>query len=217
MAPVVAFLKAGITFFATAGAAGSAWAAATIVATAAFAASKLLKPKIGFGLNDTDRARQQTVRSTTEPQKLVYGETLVSGPLTYAQVSGDNNKYLHQVVVLAGHELTSIKEIHFDDKIIDLNGSNYNSSTKAVTGGFFGPKLNEDDVSETIVTIDTRIGAATQSAYAGLLADTKTSTEYLNTHRGDGIASVYTRWTLNEGSREAVSYTHLTLPTICSV
>ena len=204
MAPVVAFIKAGLTFIATAGASGSAMAALTIVTTTlSFAATRMIKNKLNFSVDDNDRSRQTTVRSTTEPRKMVYGETMVSGPLTYAQVSGANNKYLHQVVALAGHELTQISKIFLDDKSIDLtNGSIYNSTTKAVTSGFFGPKNDEGGNSETVVYIDTRLGTASQTAYAGLRSDSVTSQEYLSTHRGDNVASLYTRWTINEGSRE---------------
>jgi hypothetical protein len=203
MPPVIAFIAQGITFIATMGAAGSGIAALVVATTAVVAASRLLKPKINFSVDDNDRSRQTTVRSTTEPRKLVYGETLVSGPLTYAQVSGANNKYMHQVVALAGHELTAIKKVYFDDKIIDLTNSGvYNPTTKLVTSGFFGPKNNEAGTSETIVYIDTRLGATSQTVYAGLRADAKTATEYLATHLGNGVASLYTRWTINEGSRE---------------
>jgi len=203
MPPVIAFIASGITFIATMGAAGSGIAALVVATTAVVAASRLLKPKINFSVDDNDRSRQTTVRSTTEPRKLVYGETLVSGPLTYAQVSGANNKYMHQVVALAGHELTAIKKVYFDDKIIDLTNSGvYNPTTKLVTSGFFGPKNNEAGTSETIVYIDTRLGANSQTVYAGLRSDAKTATEYLATHLGNGVASLYTRWTINEGSRE---------------
>ncbi len=208
MPPVIAFIKAGITFIATAGAAGSAMAALTIVTTTlSFAATRMIKNKLNFSVDDNDRSRQTTVRSTTEPRKLVYGETMVSGPLTYAQVSGANNKYLHQVVALAGHELTQISKVFLDDKSIDLTNSAIYDPTQqsepfSVRSGFFGPKNNEAGSSETIVYIDTRIGTASQTAYAGLRSDLVTSQEYLSTHRGDNVASLYTRWTINEGSRE---------------
>jgi len=205
MPPVVAFLKAVGSFvtFATATGTTAAVIGAAAIVGGVFAASKLLKPKINFSVDDNDRSRQTTVRSTTEPRKLIYGETMVSGPLTYAQVSGANNKYLHQVVALAGHELTQISKVFLDDKSIDLtNASVYNSGSKSVISGFFGPKNNESGVSETVVYIDTRLGTSSQTAYSGLRADSTTSTEYLATHRGDNVASLYTRWTINEGSRE---------------
>ena len=209
MPPVVAFLTAVgsfATFGAVAGTAAAVVGAAAIVG-GVFAASKMLKPKINFSVDDNDRSRQTTVRSTTEPRKLVYGETMVSGPLTYAQVSGANNKYLHQVVALAGHELTQISKVFLDDKSIDLTNSAIYDPTQqsepfSVRSGFFGPKNNEAGSSETVVYIDTRLGTASQTAYAGLRSDSVTSQEYLSTHRGDNVASLYTRWTINEGSRE---------------
>ena len=175
--------------------------ALTVVGT--FSASRFLTPKINMNVNDNDRTRSATLRGTTEPQKRVYGETLVSGPITYAQVAGTDNRHLHQVIALAGHELTSIKKIFFDDQIIDLTDSNiYNATSKLVISGKFGPSNNENDQSENVVLIDTRLGAASQTPYATLRADTLTSQEYLATHTGNGIASVYVRLTIHEGSAE---------------
>jgi len=74
MPPVVAFIQSGFAFIFSAGATGSALAAVVVGTTAIAAASKLLKPKINFSVDDNDRSRQTTVRSTTEPRKLIYGE-----------------------------------------------------------------------------------------------------------------------------------------------
>jgi hypothetical protein len=205
MAQVIPFLK-GIGAFVTAGAATGTTAAvigATVVISATVAASRALKPKINFSVDDNDRTRQQTVRSTIEPRKLIYGETMVSGPLTYAKVTGSNNEDLHQVIALAGHELNAINTVFFDDKSIDLTQSlTYNSTSKEVISGFFGPRKNEDGTSQNIVYIDTRLGAASQTAFAALRSNSETSSEYLATHRGDNVASIYTRWRINEGSAE---------------
>ncbi len=205
MPQIVPFLKA-VGAFVTAGAAAGTTAAvigATVVISATVAASRALMPKINFNVDDNDRTRQQTVRSTIEPRKLVYGETMVSGPLTYAKVTGTNNEDLHQVVALAGHELTAIKTVFFDDKSIDLTQAlTYNSSTKEVISGFFGPKNDEDGNSENIVYIDTRLGTSSQTAFSALRSNSETSTEYLATHRGDNVAAIYTRWRINEGSAE---------------
>ena len=204
MPQVVPFLiKVGtlVTFGAATGTAAAVIGGIAVVGT--FAASRFLKPKLNMNIDDNAGTRSATVRSTTEAQKRVYGETLVSGPITYAQVSGTNNRYLHQVIALAGHELTAIDEIRFDEHILDLtNSSIYNPSTKQIISGKFGPKNNENDVSEAVVYIDTRLGAASQTAYSALRSDTLTSQEYLDTHRGDGIASVYVRMTTHEGAAE---------------
>ena len=204
MPQVVPFLiKVGtlVTFGAATGTAAAVIGGIAVVGV--FTASKFLKPKLNMNLDDNATTRSATVRGTTEAQKRVYGETLVSGPVTYAQVSGAQNRHLHQVIALAGHELTAINRVYLDDDYIDLTNSTiYNSSTKAVVSGKYGPKTNENDVSETVVFIDTRLGAASQTAYANLRSDSRTSSEYLATHKGNGIASMYVRLTVHEGSAE---------------
>ena len=207
MPPVVAFLTAVGTFV-TAGVALGATAAiiGTIaVVGASVLASKLLTPKVNMGVVDSDRARQTTVRSTIEPRKLVYGETMISGVVSFAQVDGANNKNLHQVIAIAGHKLTSIDKIYFDDYSIDLSSQVDGSGD--VTSGTFAKKTNEDGTLETMVHIETRVGSSTQTAYSGLVTafagtGAAAGTGYESTHRGDNVASIYTRWTIHEGSAE---------------
>lgn len=206
MPPVVNFLIA-VGSFITAGAAVGATAAVigtVVVASAVFAASRLMG-KIDMGVVDTDRARQTTVRSTIEPRKLVYGETMISGVVSFAQVDGANNKNLHQVIAIAGHKLTSIDKIFFDDYSIDL--STQVNGSGDVTSGKFAKKTNEDGTLETMVHIETRDGSTTQTAYSDLVTafagtGLNAGKGYETTHRGDGVASIYTRWTIHEGTRE---------------
>jgi hypothetical protein len=67
---------------------------------------------------DTDASRQRTVKSTVEPMKIIYGESLVSGALSFIGVAGEKNKDLYHSVVLAGHEVEAITDIHFDNEVI---------------------------------------------------------------------------------------------------
>lgn len=197
MAPVVAFIKAGFTFLATLGASGSALAAAAVVAgsvVVARAAMNLFEvemPKI-----DTDRSRQATVRSTTEPYKIIYGQTLVSGPVAFVGTAGDDNKDLYYAVALAGHEVNDITDMHFDDVVIpDAEIGGGSSSGGNVTGsGIFGPKN-----SKTIVKINKHLGTDTQAADSDLVA---AFTAWTSDHQGKGIAYVVTKWTLDEDSQE---------------
>lgn len=62
-----------------------------------------------------DFASPVTVISPISPVKVVYGESVVSGTLVYSNTSGDDNKYLHLVLVLAGHEVESVADIYIDD------------------------------------------------------------------------------------------------------
>mgnify|MGYP003640367680 CR=1 FL=1 len=204
MPPVVAFLTAAVTglFALTGAAAVVAWSAVIIGASLAV---KALIPKVNMGVVDGDRARQTTVRSTIEPRKLIYGETMVSGVVSFAQVDGANNKNLHQVIAIAGHKLTSIDKIYFDDYSINLSSQVDGSGD--VTSGTFAKKTNEDGTLETMVHIETRDGSSTQTAYSGLVTafagtGAAAGTGYESTHRGDNVASIYTRWTIHEGTTE---------------
>lgn len=206
MPPVVAFLTTVGTFVTAGVAVGSAAAViGTLVVASAVMTAAMLMGKVDMGVADTDRVRQTTVRGTIEPRKLVYGETMISGVVSFAQVNGANNKNLHQVIAIAGHKLTSIDEIFFDDYSINL--STQVDASGDVTSGKFAKKTNEDGVLETMVHIETRDGSSTQTAYSDLVTafagtGVNAGKGYESTHRGDNVASIYTRWTLHEGSVE---------------
>ena len=60
--------------------------------------------------------RTQIVRSSVAPRRVIYGEVKVSGVLVFAGSSGERNKYMHLVIVLAGHPVEAIEEVYFNDK-----------------------------------------------------------------------------------------------------
>ncbi len=49
---------------------------------------------------------------------MIYGTTQASGVLVYACSSGDNHKYLHLVVALAGHRVKTIGDAIFNDESV---------------------------------------------------------------------------------------------------
>ena len=72
------------------------------------------------------RGSPRMVRSSLEPHQVVYGTAKVSGPLVFAEVTGSGREYLHLVVPLAGHELSGIDSVFFNDVEIppgDLDGA----------------------------------------------------------------------------------------------
>lgn len=165
---------------------------ATVVAGARLATS-LMMPDLTSAINDNSRARQSTVRGTLEPQKLIYGQALVSGPISFVGTAGDRNRDLYHQIALAGHEVESIGNIYFDDQIIydsQINGGD--AAGGNVTTGDFGP-LN----STTICKINKHLGTSTQAADADLVA---AFSEYTTAHQGKGIANIVTKWTLTDES-----------------
>ena len=69
---------------------------AAVIASSASAFRGLMD--ISLPQTDTDRSRQQTVRGTIEPQKMVYGEALVSGPIFFVGVAGTDNRELYHSI-----------------------------------------------------------------------------------------------------------------------
>ncbi len=69
------------------------------------------------------------VRSSTEPRRIVYGQTRVSGPLAFAYTTnsptGQKNYVLSMVVPLATHEVENIGALYVnDDRLIGKSGAN---------------------------------------------------------------------------------------------
>ena len=180
-----------------AGALGTAVAvgAAVVVGGVIVAKKAMSLFEVELPVVDTDRSRQATIRSTTEPQKIIYGEALVSGPISFIGLSGTDNSDLYQTIVLAGHEVTDITDIHMDDVVITDSQINGGSTAGGnVTAGTFGPKN-----SNTICIINKHLGEASQTADVLL---TVPFANYTADHRGDGIAYLAMKWVLNEDSAE---------------
>jgi len=189
-------LVAGAAAAATLGAgAAVAIGAAVVVGGTLIAKQAMSLFEVEMPTVDTDASRQRTVKSTTEPQKIIYGEALVSGPISFIGLSGTDNSDLYQTIVLAGHELNDITDIHMDDVVITDSQINGGSDAGGnVTAGTFGPKN-----SNTICVIKKHLGEASQTADVLL---TGPFANYTSAHRGDGIAYLAMKWVLNEDSAE---------------
>jgi hypothetical protein len=168
--------------------------AATIVA-AGMAANKLISNLYEMPQMDNDASRQRTVKSTVEPMKIIYGESLVSGALSFIGVAGEKNKDLYHSVVLAGHEVEAITDIHFDNEVIaesSINGGAAGGGN--VTSGTFGLKNNQ-----VICKINKHLGEAGQTVDADL---NSAFGSIDGNHKGTGLAYIVTKWTLIKASQE---------------
>jgi hypothetical protein len=74
-------------------------ASVLVAGTAAIAYG--LKELVAIDMPDQDGSRDVTMRSTTEPVKIVYGEAMVSGPISFLGVANTNNKDLYHAIALA--------------------------------------------------------------------------------------------------------------------
>jgi hypothetical protein len=170
---------------------GAVLAGAGLVAKGVMNIFEIEMPKV-----DTDGSRQRTVRGTTEPRKLVYGEALVSGPITFIGVTGDDNEDLYQIIALAGHEVEDITDVHFDDVVIP----NADINSAADGGGAVGGSgIFQQQNGEDIVIINKFYGTDTQTAWFPAQV---AFTNYTSNHKGLGVAYIGMRWRLNEDSQE---------------
>ena len=209
MPPAVAAIGAAVTSFvgayvSTTLGIGLATLGATAVGIGTIIAGAMLANKMISSLYEmpqieNDASRQRTAKGTIEPMKIIYGETLVSGPLSFIGTSGDKNDILWHSVVLAGHEVNAITDIYFDNEVItssNINGDGF------VTTGTFGPKSTKVffvDFSTYICKINKHLGGAGQTVDADL--DQYFASIGTN-HKGTGLAYIVTAWFLNKGSQE---------------
>ena len=123
-------------------------------------ASSLLAPKPkqpDFDFPAETRDRNQLIRSSVAPRRLIYGEMVSSGPIVFAASTGTNNKFLHLVIPLAGHECEAIKSVFVSDQEITeamLDGSGN------VTSGRYNGKSG----SKSILARRTKVRIAISSA-----------------------------------------------------
>lgn len=171
---------------------------ATIVAAGAAlnAAMKGLMPDLSMPQADNDKTRQQTVRGTIEPQKMVYGEALVSGPIFFVGLGGPSNELLYHSIALTGHECQEITDVHFDNEVI--TDAQIDSDFR-VTAGAYGP-VGSGGLGNIICKINRRIGASDQT-YDTLL-DNFIGANWSTAHRTRGISTITTEWKLNDLSQE---------------
>lgn len=80
-----------------------------------------LAPKQDFGSVGSSGI-MVNLRDPAAPQDFVYGKVRKGGVVTFAEATGTDNVFLHQVIVLAGHEVNSIGDIYINDQLATLDG-----------------------------------------------------------------------------------------------
>ena len=109
----------------------------------------------------------------TAAQHYVYGQVRKGGTVTFYEATGANNKFLHMVVCLAGHEVDSIGSIYLNDKVVTLDANGFVTS----------------DPWKSKVRIKKHLGSETQVVDPDLDSETSATASF----RGRGIAYLYIR------------------------
>lgn len=97
---------------------GAAIAAAAFTFFVSKASSMMSKEG---GVDSFGQGRTQTVRQEAAPRQIIYGETRVGGVYTFMRVT-DDNRYLHMVITLSGHELNNIGDVYYDGEVMQADG-----------------------------------------------------------------------------------------------
>jgi hypothetical protein len=158
-------------------ASAAVWSIATNMATAAFLSG------VSAQLASAKRPRpSQTVEyaGTVEPRRIIYGKVRVSGmhvipPLT----SGSDNRYLHTVLALAGHEVNAIGDVYFGQDLIE------SADITAITGDH-DDGLVTDGAYEDRAWIRRYVGTSSQTADYKLTFERPS--DWTSDHRLRGIA-----------------------------
>jgi len=132
------------------------------------------KPKISRQPQDVEYS------GTVEARRIIYGEMLVSGlnvipPLT----SGSRNDFLHQAIVVAGHECHQMGHVYFNREAI--------GTITAVTGSANDGKVTSGRYANKAWV---RRYAGTDAQTVDYILNSAFPTRWTVNHRGQGVAYV---------------------------
>jgi hypothetical protein len=131
---------------------------------------KALSPKP----KDKSRGLQTNVRDPIAAHEIVYGEVRKGGVITFLKSSGTGNRYLHMVLVLAGHEVEAIDNLYINDEVVTWNGT-----SGLVTTAKWNNKIR----------IRKFLGGPGQVASSELISEAGVTSDFV----GNGIAYLYIR------------------------
>jgi len=134
------------------------------------------KPSLGGTAGAAaSRGYQVNSKGSALDHQIIYGKVRVGGAILYDEATGTNNKYLHRVIGVAGHEIESFDEIYINDEIATVDGSGNVTSPSQYKGK---------------IRINTHLGASDQVADDDLEDE---SAKWTSAHRLRGIAYMYVR------------------------
>lgn len=124
-----AIIAAAISIGASAAAAASIISVSTamvITIGATVAGALLTKSKVpSLGNYTSQQERKQVLRSSTSPMVVIYGKTVVSGTLFFAEEESgdqDDGEWVNLAVTIAGHEINRVTNIYLGDENITAFG-----------------------------------------------------------------------------------------------
>ena len=134
------------------------------------------KPDMSFA-----RGTLVNARDAVAPADFVYGEIRKGGIITFYESTGDENKYLHQVIVVAAHEVEEIGDIYINDQV-----ATWSASTGLISTAGSGDDQTDWDGK---IRIRKKLGDQT-TADSELVSETSATSTFI----GKELAYLYVRY-----------------------
>ena len=87
-----------------------------------------LTPKPDLGSIGGSRGTLVNSVDPAAPHEYVYGLFRKGGIRTYSESTGENNKFLHMIITMAGHEIDEFVDFYVNDEIVTLDGNGFVTS-----------------------------------------------------------------------------------------
>ena len=185
---VLATLASGVTYTAAAGFAFSMTMGTFFTNLILGAALKALSPKPSIA--GANRGYQTTAIGTALDHQIIYGKMRVGGARIYDEATGDTNEYLHRIIAVAGHEITSFDKIYINDSYVDFDDIDGDGNVSTVTDA----DGSSSDRYDGYLRINFHLGSPDQTADTDLVSE---SAHWTNTCRLRNIAYMYIRMKYN--------------------
>ena len=121
---------------------------------------------------------------SAQPTAVIYGKVKVGGVIFYQETTNDN-KYLHSLIALAGHEVQQIEKVYLNDEELTLTTSSNDSNGLPIY------EVSSPTKYAGKVRIKLHLGEDDQAADATLASE---SSQWGVDHKASGIAYIYTRF-----------------------
>ena len=150
-----------------------------------------LSPKPDFGSASGSAGLLTNARNATGSAEVVYGQVRKGGTITFLESTGENNKILHQIIVLAAHEVEEIGDIYLNDEVVTMVNEEvrsepyYRDSTCYV-------KIYKHTGNQT--DADSNFANSTLDLSDTLHLETSANVDFI----GKGLAYLYCRFTYDQ-------------------
>ncbi len=174
-----------VSTYATAVATSTAfsWILFSTTVALSYAAKALAPDASDFDANST--GYDVAGLSPAADHAVIYGKTKVGGPIIYKETT-DNNKYLHILVALAGHEIENVEEVYLNDERLS-----FGSATNYDPSAYYLQSSSKPDKYDGKVRVQQFRGSDTQSASSSLAG--ASAGLWTTDHRLQGVAYIYVR------------------------